>query len=112
MNGKVNPHILIIKDFFISSLEKANKRFLTSIISSIIVILLIALFYGLKAMMASAIILAAIPYFISRVESSNNEMIEVPFRKITEITNFRNLYSTSVLLVGIGTIFASSILSW
>lgn len=96
---------------FITSLEDANKRFLTSIISSIIVILLIALLYGFKAVISSAIVLSAIPYFIARVESSNNVMIEAPFRKITEITNFRNLYATSVLIVGVGIIFASSILS-
>ena len=99
-------------DLAITCLEVANKRFLTSIITSIIAILLFALVDGLKTGMSSAIVLIAIPYFLSRVESSSNSLLEAPFRKITEITNFRNIYATSVLVAGVGTILASSILSW
>lgn len=97
-------------DLAITCLEAANKRFLTTIISSIIAILLFAFVDGIKTGMSSAIVLAAIPYFIARVESSCNSLVNSPFRKISEVTNFRNIYSTSVWISGVGTALASAIL--
>lgn len=68
--------------------------------------------YEFKALMAVAIMLFAIPYFIARVESDRNLLTEYPFRKIEEIIIFRNLYATIVLVVSIGTVFVSSLLTW
>ncbi len=97
-------------DLAITCLEVASKRFLTTIISSVIAILLFALVDGIKTGMSSAIVLAAIPYFIARVESSCNSLIDAPFRKITEVTNFRNIYANSVWITGVGAVLVSSIL--
>lgn len=99
-------------DLFITSLAIANKRFSNAIIFSIIVILVVMLSYEFKALMAVAIMLFAIPYFIARVESDRNLLTEYPFRKIEEIIIFRNLYATIVLVVSIGTVFVSSLLTW
>ena len=99
-------------NLFITSLEVANKRFSVAIIFSIIVILFIVLIYGFKALMASVIMLFAIPYLIARVESDNDTLIEYPFSKIKAKINFRDLYATTVWVVSLGTVFASSMLTW
>lgn len=99
-------------DLFITSLTVANKRFSTAIIFSIVIIIIVVISYGFKALIAVAIMLFAIPYFIARVESDRNLITEYPFRKIEEKIIFRNLYATIVWVVGIGNIFASSLLIW
>lgn len=90
-------------------LEKATKSYVRTIVGAVAIVTYASM-WGISSAMAAAVILMAIPYFISASDVDTNEFgtLEKMKMKIVE----RRIFSNAFWVVGIGYMMAKAILHY